>query len=101
MLSTTGHMTQESARHWAPSRLGWDDFAGSPLFWGEVPAQRGLGVGSSVSEVLAAFVASLEGMWRTHDDRAVRFQRGRWIRIDLATRAHRPPFTPFLEQSAG
>jgi len=36
---------------------------------------RGVRVGSSVSEVMAAFVASLAGMWRNHDDRVMRLNR--------------------------
>jgi hypothetical protein len=42
--------------------------------WGDLAA-LGAQLGSSVSEVLAAFVASLVTIWRTRDDRAVRLER--------------------------
>src|ERR1700685_2430280 len=41
----------------------------------------GAQVGFRVSEVLAAFVASLAGMWRNHDDGALRFD-GRWLHLE-------------------
>jgi hypothetical protein len=38
-------------------------------------------VGSSVPEVLAAFVASLANMWPDHDDRALQLNHHRRVRL--------------------
>jgi hypothetical protein len=45
------------------------------LFLLRFACPEGAQVGSGVSEVMVAFVASLAGMWRNHDDRALRLGR--------------------------
>jgi hypothetical protein len=42
---------------------------------GAIRLPDGVQVGWGVSEVMAAFVASLAGMWLNHDDRALRLDR--------------------------
>jgi hypothetical protein len=44
---------------------------------------EGVWVGSGVSEVLTAFMTTPATVYGNDDDRASRFQRGRWIRTGL------------------
>ncbi len=51
----------------------------------------GVRVGWGVSEVLAAFVTSLAGMWRNHDDRALRLNgTGRRIELKRSPNGYAP-----------